>query len=44
MTQAGPGVMKLDVAITDAENAINHWADLLATKLSGWKSVTEVAQ
>ena len=28
----------------DAENAINHWAELLATKLSGWTSGTEVAQ
>jgi len=28
----------------DAENAINHWAELLATKLSGWTSGTEIAQ
>ena len=28
----------------DAENAINHWAELLTTKLSGWTSGTEIAQ
>ena len=28
----------------DAENAIDHWAELLATKLYGWTSGKEVAQ
>jgi hypothetical protein len=28
----------------DAENAINHWTELLTTKLLGWTSATEISQ